>query len=217
MKINRGSKVAGFYFEMVPGQHRFAFGRSDSEDFYDMKNRLSAGGYQGLTIRFMDVETGTVYEPVVKERNVMYGEAVWFEGYLYFLKGDFNEGRMELLRYLPGGECECVRSFEIDSLDLYNLRLYSGDHVYVTSQNVRLTVYDPVSLSIPMDPHESLMHIEDGKLYLSAWVEEGVSEGRITDRYRYYEKLIIKDLDGHTLSEETGSLNRFPDGRWWLT
>lgn len=61
--------------------------------------------------------------------------------------------------------------------------------------------------------------IVDGKVYLSAWVEEGWDDDNncATEEYKYYEKMIIKDFKGNVLSETIGSLQQHPDGTWWIS
>ena len=51
----------------------------------------------------------------------------------------------------------------------------------------------------------------------SAWMEEGVEEGRLTESYRYYETTVAKDRRGNVLSRQTGDLNLFHDGVWRLS
>ena len=61
--------------------------------------------------------------------------------------------------------------------------------------------------------------IVDGKVYLSAWVEEGWDDDNncATEEYKYYEKMIVRDFKGNVLSETIGSLQQHPDGTWWIS
>ena len=61
--------------------------------------------------------------------------------------------------------------------------------------------------------------IEDGKVYLEKWVEEGWDRENdcATDAYQYYHKIIIKDFEGNTISEEIGCFNQSANGDWWLS
>lgn len=47
--------------------------------------------------------------------------------------------------------------------------------------------------------------------------EEGVAECEITEDYKYYEKLIVRNRFGDVVSEEPGALTRLPNGQWWLS
>ena len=60
--------------------------------------------------------------------------------------------------------------------------------------------------------------ISDGKVYLSAWVEEGWDDENdcVTEEYKYYEKVIVRDFKGNMLSETFGSLQKHSDGTWWI-
>ena len=61
--------------------------------------------------------------------------------------------------------------------------------------------------------------IEDEKVYLEEWVEEGWDEEKdcATDAYQYYNKIIIKNFEGNTISEEIGCLNKSANGDWWVS
>lgn len=41
-------------------------------------------------------------------------------------------------------------------------------------------------------------------------------ENCATDEYKYYDKVLIKDHAGNTLSEEVGSIYQAADGTYWL-
>lgn len=216
MKIKKGSHVDGLYFELIPGQPRYYYAQSDFEEFYDITEWLKQnGGYQGSTLHFFDLETGVTFVPFPKERNVVYGKPIFCNDYLYFLRGDFNRHTMTLYQYLPDKILSPVFNQEIDKFNLYNLHL-TGTPVHIISQDKKITCYYPEPFECPMALNESLIFIEDGRLYFSAWIEEGIENNIATDHYKYYKKLIIKDLHGNILSEEVGCLSQFPDGNWWL-
>lgn len=73
--IKRFKQVEGNYIEKIVGQERFAYAHSDSSDFYDIVGWAERGGYQGSVIIFYDYETGNVYKPFDKKRNILY--CVW--------------------------------------------------------------------------------------------------------------------------------------------
>lgn len=62
------------------------------------------------------------------------------------------------------------------------------------------------------------MLIDDGKVYINAWIEEVWDEenNKAGEDYRYYDKLIIKDLDSNIIEEKIGNLYQRADGTWWL-
>ena len=71
----------------------------------------------------------------------------------------------------------------------------------------------------PLKHNESVIFIEDGKVYIEAWIEEGWDDENncATDDYKYYDKIIVKDFAGNKISEEVGCLNKGPDGNWWIS
>ena len=215
--VRRFEKVTGRYIEKIIGQDRFAYAHSDTNDFYDLIEWSKAGGYQGSVIRFYDFETGEVYEPFPKKRNVVYSNPVYAEGWYYFLQGDYDEKKIPLYRYIPGGLPEKETELSTEAVELYNLRLI-GNPVHVISQDRTFECYYPERISFPVSPQESVAFMEDGKIYIEKWIEEGWDEEaqRATDRYNYYDKVIVKDSNGNILSEEVGSLYQAADGTWWM-
>ena len=106
----------------------------------------------------------------------------------------------------------------LDEIDLYNLRIV-GNPVHVISQNEDLRCYYPETFSFPLQPNETVCFIEDGTVYIEAWVEEGWYDvnDRATDEYNYYHKVITKDLSGNLISEEVGALYQAENGTWWIS
>lgn len=188
---------------------------SRTEDLYDVADWIKDRKYPGSQISFFDLADGRVYTPFQNRENVVYGKPLYYDGTYYFLRGDFNTGVIFLLRFLPGSTPATLKEFRAADLDLYNLELI-GDPVHVASQTVgeRFDCYYPDRFSIILDDNESVVHMEDGKIYISDWVEEGECD---TAGYKYYERLIIKDFSGNVLSDEIGSLDQTPDGTWWIS
>ena len=62
--------------------------------------------------------------------------------------------------------------------------------------------------------NESVALIDNGKVYIDAWIEEGWDDENdcATDDYKYYGKVIIKDFQGNVISEEIGSLYQGQEG-----
>ena len=87
--------------------------------------------------------------------------------------------------------------------------------MHVISQNGETAeCYYPERFTMALTRHQTVVLIEDGKVYLEEWVEE---QDRATDHYKYYHKVIVRDTDGNTISEEIGALYRSPDGTWWIS
>lgn len=216
MKIKKCSHIDGFYFTLIQGQSRYYYGHSDTEEFYEIPDWLKNGGYQGSVIQFFDLETGQKFIPFTKERNVLYGNPIFCDGYIYFLRGDFQQQTLTLFQYLPDKVQNEIYKQDLDKFDLYNLQLI-GIPVHIVSQDNRnICCYYPEPFECTKELNESLMCMENDRLYFNAWIEEGVENDRITDRYQYYDKLIVKDFQGNILSQEVGCLSQFPDGSWWI-
>ena len=191
---------------------------SDTTDFYDMIEWSKKGGYQGSTISFYDYDTGKIYEPFQKQRNVLYGKPVYLKNSFWLLQGDYNSGKIALFQYLPDNPPKLITQLNIGDVDPYNLRII-GEDVHITSEDDAFTSYYPESFRFPKNPNESVMMIADGKVYLSAWVEEGWDDEKdcATEEYKYYEKVIVRDFKGKVLSEALGSLQQHQDGTWWIS
>ena len=216
MKINRMAVVQGLNLEPVLGQLRYGCGLTDFEDFYEIAEYVDEKGYQGNQIVFGDYETGEMYIPFEKERNIAYGGVEWVEGYFYFLKADFNKKMVSMIQYRPDWGCKEYFSIGMGEVNLYNLRII-GTPAHLISQDEEMRCYYPEQFSIALSDRKSVVQIEDNRIYSCCWEEEGVSEGEITEDYKYYEKMIVRNRFGDVVSEELGALIRLPDGQWWLS
>ena len=216
--VRRFKEENGKYIEKIYGQDRLAFAMSDNEDLYDLIAWSERGGYQGAVLYFYDFETGDVYRPFEKKRNVVYSRPEFADGYYYFLQGDYDAKTVVLYRYFPDDILEPVVTLPLDDVDLYNLRIV-GNPVHIISQNEALRCYYPEAFSFPLEPNETVCFIEDGRVYIEAWIEEGWDDenDRATDEYNYYHKVVVKDFHGNLISEEIGALGQAADGTWWMS
>lgn len=216
--VRRFKEVNGKYIEKIYGQDRLAFAMSDNEDLYDLIAWSERGGYQGAVLYFYDFETGDVYQPFEKKRNVVYSRPEFADGYYYFLQGDYDAKTVVLYRYFPDDLLAPVVTLPLDDVDLYNLRIV-GNPVHIISQNEELRCYYPEAFLFPLEPNETVCFIEDGRVYIEAWIEEGWDDenDRATDEYNYYHKVVVKDFHGNLISEEVGALGQAADGTWWMS
>ena len=216
--IRKFKSVNGKYIEKIYGQDRLAFAMSDNEDLYDLIAWSERGGYQGAVLYFYDFETGDVYQPFEKKKNVVYSRPEFADGYYYFLQGDYDAKTVVLYRYFPDDLLAPVVTLPLDDVDLYNLRIV-GNPVHIISQNEELRCYYPEVFSFPLEPNETVCFIEDGRVYIEAWIEEGWDDenDRATDEYNYYHKVVVKDFHGNLISEEIGALGQAADGTWWMS
>ena len=60
--------------------------------------------------------------------------------------------------------------------------------------------------------------ITDDRVIREAWIEEGWDDENdcATDEYKFYDKVIVKDFEGNTISEEVGSIYQAADGTYWM-
>ncbi len=216
--LKRFKKVNGKYIDRIYGQERLAFAHSGTEDFYDMIGWAERGGYQGSVIYFYDFSNGNVYTPFEKERDVLYSDPAYADGYYYFLRGDFRKKKITLYRYLPEELLEDVTELSTEEVNLYNLRII-GNPVFIISQEDRFECYYPFRISFDLKQGQTVQFIEGDRIYIEEWVEEGWDEENdcATDDYNFYNKTVVKDFKGNVLSEKTGSLYQSPDGNWWIS
>ena len=71
---------------------------------------------------------------------------------------------------------------------------------------------------LPEEALETVEFLTDDRVYIEKWIEEGWDEENncATDEYKYYDKVLVKDHAGNTLSEEVGSIYQAADGTYWL-
>lgn len=98
--IKRFDKVDGSYVEKLYGQDRYGYSKSDTIDFYDLVELAKEGISRGSVVLIYDFEKGKVYTPFEKQNNIVYGDPVYVEKFIYFLQCDYNKKRISLYRYL---------------------------------------------------------------------------------------------------------------------
>lgn len=213
------SEVKGDYIDEIPGQDRFAYGISDMEDLFEIEDIIKHdGSYKGSVIRFYDYQTSKVYLPFEHKKNISYGRVIFIDNSFYILQVDFDEGLANIYKYYPGEILEKITDYKIKDLSTYNLELIGNDLHLISQDSERLEIYYPYRKTIKLDGNESALLIDDEKVYINRWIEEGWDDEKdmAGEDYKYYDKLIIKDLDSNILEERLGSLHQSPDGTWWL-
>ncbi|MDU5224679.1 MAG: hypothetical protein E6194_07880 [Finegoldia magna] len=216
MDIIRLPIINGITPDLLNGTERYAYGLSDFTDSWELKDWQEHGGYQGSVLYLYDLQESKVYIPFKKKKNVIYQMPLFSECMIYFLQVDYDDNKVNLYRVSSSLELEKITDLSIDEVNLYNIRLI-GEGVHITSQDESFVCYYPESFEIKLEVNESVLCIDDEKIYLSAWIEEGVENDEITKDYSYYEKIRVKDKAGNLISEEIGSLTQFPDGKWRIS
>lgn len=213
------SQVKGEYVDDIPGQARFGYAIYDIGDFFEIEDIIKHdGSYKGAVIRFYDYQTGKVYLPFEHKKNISYGKTIYIGNIFYILQVDFNEGLANIYKYYPGEILEKIFDYKIKDLSTYNLELVGNDLHLISQDSEILEIYYPYRKSVKLEANESILLIDDGKLYINRWIEEGWDEenNKAGEDYRYYDKLIIKDLDSNIIEERIGNLHQRCDGTWWL-
>lgn len=213
------SEVKGEYVEEIAGQSRFAYSISNSDDLFEIEETVKiVGFYKGNEICFYDYKTSEIYRPFDLKKNIAYGRVIFIDNSFYILQVDFNEGLVNIYKYYPGEILEKVTDYKVKDLSTYNLELVGLDLHLISQDSETLEIYYPYRKTIKLEVSESALFIDDGKVYINRWIEEGWDDEKdeAGEDYKYYDKLIIKDFDSNIIEERLGSLHQSPDGTWWL-
>lgn len=213
------SEVKGEYVEEIAGQSRFAYSISNSDDLFEIEETVKIDGfYKGNEICFYDYKTSEIYRPFDLKKNIAYGRVIFIDNSFYILQVDFNEGLVNIYKYYPGEILEKITDYKVKDLSTYNLELVGIDLHLISQDSETLEIYYPYRKTVKLEVSESALFIDDGKVYINRWIEEGWDDEKdeAGEDYKYYDKLIIKDLDSNIIEEMLGSLHQSPDGTWWL-
>lgn len=213
------SEVKGEYVEEIAGQSRFAYSISNSDDLFEIEETVKiVGFYKGNEICFYDYKTSEIYRPFDLKKNIAYGRVIFIDNSFYILQVDFNEGLVNIYKYYPGEILEKITDYKVKDLSTYNLELVGLDLHLISQDSETLEIYYPYRKTIKLEVSESALFIDDGKVYINRWIEEGWDDEKdeAGEDYKYYDKLIIKDFDSNIIEERLGSLHQSPDGTWWL-
>lgn len=213
------SEVKGEYVEEIAGQSRFAYSISNSDDLFEIEETVKIDGfYKGNEICFYDYKTSEIYRPFDLKKNIAYGRVIFIDNSFYILQVDFNEGLVNIYKYYPGEILVKITDYKVKDLSTYNLELVGLDLHLISQDSETLEIYYPYRKTVKLEVSESALFIDDGKVYINRWIEEGWDDEKdeAGEDYKYYDKLIIKDFDSNIIEERLGSLHQSPDGTWWL-
>lgn len=213
------SEVKGEYVEEIAGQARFAYSISNSDDLFEIEETVKiVGFYKENEICFYDYKTSEIYRPFDLKKNIAYGRVIFIDNSFYILQVDFNEGLVNIYKYYPGEILEKITDYKVKDLSTYNLELVGIDLHLISQDSETLEIYYPYRKNVKLEVSESALFIDDGKVYINRWIEEGWDDEKdeAGEDYKYYDKLIIKDFDSNIIEERLGSLHQSPDGTWWL-
>lgn len=188
------------------------------KDFYNIKeSRELNESINGNQLVIYSYPEGKSYVPYEIKYGIYYGDIIFIEGSLFILKADFNENKVTIIKYVPDENIlEEIYSFDINNLNLYNLKL--GKYpLMLFSVDTKFVLYYPEKLEINITRRDSFI-VRDGDLfYFTRWSEEGIDEnGSAIENHRYYENVVKFNKDGEFLSCEEGYLCEMPNGEFWI-
>lgn len=188
------------------------------KDLYDVKELKEINeSINGNQLVIYSYPEGKSYVPYEIKYGIYYGDIIFIEGSLFILKADFNENKVTIIKYVPDENIlEEIYSFDINNLNLYNLKL--GKYpLMLFSVDTKFVLYYPEKLEINITRRDSFI-VRDGDLfYFTRWSEEGIDEnGSAIENHRYYENVVKFNKDGEFLSCEEGYLCEMPNGEFWI-
>ena len=194
--IKEFKQTKGLHIETIPGQIRYAVAKSDDTDFYEVAELANAGVvYKGNSVSFYDFEKKESYEVFAEKEGIVYDSPVFINGRYYILKCDYSNRHVTMLTIddVENGKfTEVIRLFFDDDFDLFNMKVM-GDKSYIVSQKDKFKSFYPVKFSFDLQPQEIVVTIENEKVYIEKWIEEGWDDinDRPGDDYKFYHKVIV--------------------------
>lgn len=205
------------YIELVPyGTDEWYYGISyEHGDLYEAEEIFKAGhDIEGRELCLIHYPDGTVYRPVPKRPGIYPSEPVYLDGSIYIHSVDFPQGMMQILRFDCGTHAiEVTADLPLSMVkDCYNLHLDTAP-LTLTRQcvgNNEFEIIWPERVSFEIGDHDSFFLRDGNKLYFSRWHEEG--EGA---DYRYWDEIVVRDLNGNVTDQFPGDVRKMPDGELW--
>nr|WP_253268332.1 hypothetical protein [Lactobacillus helveticus] len=214
MKFDKFSPVTGNDLAIVQGQSRYGVDCQDSAiDIYDLTTDeyWQDNSFPGNQLVFFDFQTGQKFEPMSRKENQFFFSVIYQSGYFYFLHAQLDQDQLTLFKYLPGQESEIIHQMSLTGLHTLNLSLVNDQaHVWIASFNDDIDFYHPQKFSVVNEPDQSLLFIDDNKLYF-----EQDSYFYSDNEYEHIpDRIIIKDFDDHVLSNIQGNIILLSNGKW---
>lgn len=138
--------------------------------------------YPGTRLCFFEYPSGRVFEPIKQEKNVFLERPVYDyrDNSFGIIRYDFNKEIVQVITFEP----ESSRVKVITEIDFYkagdmiNLRLVTSPFTLVKYdvQNDRVDFLWPNQMHIKCEENETLYYQNEGKLYLTKWIEIQIIE-----------------------------------------
>ena len=211
MNIKTFKGFEDIYPEKLDGTDSWYYGQwtscAEAYEVTDFENK-----YPGTRLYFIEYPSGKVFEPLKQEKNVFLERPVYEskDNSFGIIRYDFNKEVIQALIFKP--EYSSVRLLtEIPFSkvgDMKNVRLIISPFALV-KHDVQGDAVDflwPKEMHIEFEENEGLYFQDDGKLYMSKWIEDP----------DYREESIIRDVEtGQILERSPGYLRRMSDGSIW--
>lgn len=212
-------------YSNIPGTDKWIYSviGDKHKDFYDVKESKELNEpINGNKLVIYSYPEGKSYVPYEIKYGIYYGDIIFIKGSLFILKADFNENKVTIIKYIPDENIlEEIYNFNIDDLNLYNLKLGKYPLMLFNSDRngveEKFVLYYPEKLEINITERDSFIVRDGDVFYFTRWSEEGIDEnGSVTENYRYYENVVKFNKDGEFLSCEEGYLCEMPNGEFWI-
>ena len=205
------------YIEPIPGAtNEWYYGVSyEHGDLYEAEEIFKEGHtIKGRKLCLVHYPDGEVFAPVTKKEGHYCEKPVYFEESVYILNVDFPAGRIQILRFGCADHKTAIHAeLPLSSVkDCYNLSLQISP-LTLSRQCVGENEFEiiwPERTGFRMDDHDSFFLRDGDRLFFSRWHEEGEGED-----YRYWEEIIVKDLEGNVLETLPGDVMLMPNGELW--
>lgn len=214
MKFNKFSSITGNDLITVPGQSRYGVDCQDSAiDIYDLTTDKywQEDHFPGNQLIFFDFQTGQKFEPILRKQNHFFFSVIYQRGYFYFLHAQLDQDKLTLFKYLPGKKPKIIYQISLTALHTYNLSLVQDKaHVWIVSFDNNIDFYYPQKFSLKNEPDQSLLFIDNNKLYF-----EQDSDFYSDNEYEHIpDRIIIKDFSDHVLDNMQGNIILLSNGKW---
>lgn len=211
MNIKTFKGFEEIYPDEVDGTDSWYFGQwtpcSEAYEVPGFKNK-----YPGTKLYFIEYPSGKVFEPIKQEINVFLERPIYEhkDNSFGIVRYDFNNEVIQIIIFKP--ECSNVKTIKEIPFskvgDMINLRLIISPFALVKHDvhNDSVEFLWPKETNYEFEKNESLYFQDNGKLYLTKWIEDP----------DYREEVIVRDaITGQILERSPGYLRRMPDGSMW--
>lgn len=213
INIIKIEEISNCYPEAIDGTNEW-FACCDGNDafcdLYEAEEIFNTcGAYSGMTCHIVHYPDGKVYSPFQLSSNVYVEKPIWNNGELDFLVVDFNDKKIQIVKYVPESQVlEKLIELPLSKVkDCYNLEIEVQPLTLGRSgMDGRYEIIWPEEKVISIGETETVSFRDGDKLYLSEWYEDP----------EYHENVIVRDIQtGQIIEKYEGYLCRMPGNVFW--